>query len=399
MERKVIILTEYALDLQNGAAYSRMLCYSRACPDMLFRIYRMGLKSEKENEFVRVTENLEIKKGCVYPNSYTYRNFFKLFDFVAPLKLISQIRKESGKEPYTVLLYSSHFFLFLSAFLCFRFDKKVKLIVEKNELELGIVLNQSPAGGYQKYVSMALFPVKIVFAAIIDRMTRYADGIITISTGLERLYQKNKNLVTVPILVDTDRFSASVEKMPGINLLYIGALTKKKDGLSWLISMAGQIKSSLPDSYRIDLIGTGSKKVVHDLLRLIKDTGIEDKVRILPEVSSAMIPAIIGQYRFGLLTRSRNLQTKYGFATKLGEYLAAGLPVITTSISDNQIFLTDRIDSLIVGFSDESLKDALMQCVSMTDEQRNNMSDSARRLALEKFHYRNYSHQLIKILK
>ena len=47
------------------------------------------------------------------------------------------------------------------------------------------------------------------------------------------------------------------------------------------------------------------------------------------------------------LDRPNNLQAKYGFPTKLGEYLQTGNPVVITRVGDIPIFFKDGESALI----------------------------------------------------
>jgi len=47
------------------------------------------------------------------------------------------------------------------------------------------------------------------------------------------------------------------------------------------------------------------------------------------------------------LSRPDNKQARYGFPTKLGEYLASGKPVVVTSVGDIPLYLIDNHDSFI----------------------------------------------------
>jgi glycosyltransferase involved in cell wall biosynthesis len=397
--KKVLIVTDYDLYSKSGAAFSRLNCYAKACPDLLFSLYCMSLKYLPGDGYEKLDDNFEIKKGKIRRQSFAYRNFFRLFDFITPYKLIRIIKKEHRADDYNVLLYTSHFLLFLSVLISFRFHKKVKIIVEKNEIEIGIILNQSLPKGFNKIISILIFPVKFLFALFIDLTTYMADGIIAISGNLKKLYRFHENLVRVPVLVDIERFKPEINKLQGTNFLYIGAVTKKKDGLFKLIKVLGTIRQEIPKDASFLFVGTGSRAVLQDFSALVEKNGLDSLVKIKTEVPSHQIPEIIKKYQFGLLLRGNNLQTKYGFSTKLAEYLAAGLPVITTPVSDNGLFLSNNFDSVIVNFSEKSLAEALISCFNMNDAVYQEMSNAAMSAANSRFHYSNYRSELVNMLK
>lgn len=54
----------------------------------------------------------------------------------------------------------------------------------------------------------------------------------------------------------------------------------------------------------------------------------------------------------------KNIQTKYCFATKIGEVLMAGVPLITTSIGEHNFYLSNNNNAFIVD-SEEELAEAI----------------------------------------
>jgi len=48
-----------------------------------------------------------------------------------------------------------------------------------------------------------------------------------------------------------------------------------------------------------------------------------------------------------LLARPNNIQAKGGFPTKLGEYLASGVPVVITNVGEISQYLTDKKNAYI----------------------------------------------------
>jgi len=67
-------------------------------------------------------------------------------------------------------------------------------------------------------------------------------------------------------------------------------------------------------------------------------TGQLDRKSVIEKINSAYCL---------VLERPDNIQAKYGFPTKLGEYLSTGKPVIVTSVGDIPLFLKDGENAYI----------------------------------------------------
>ena len=59
------------------------------------------------------------------------------------------------------------------------------------------------------------------------------------------------------------------------------------------------------------------------------------------------IPQIMVDAKMLVLDRPDNLQARFGFPTKLGEYLLSANPVVVTGVGDIPLFLQDKDSALI----------------------------------------------------
>ena len=54
------------------------------------------------------------------------------------------------------------------------------------------------------------------------------------------------------------------------------------------------------------------------------------------------------KYHLLILSRPLNPQTRYGFSTKLSDYLISDVPVLVTDVSDNSIYIRDGINGYLI---------------------------------------------------
>lgn len=186
---------------------------------------------------------------------------------------------------------------------------------------------------------------------ITETLTRLS-GLFVISRPLKEYYESlgvpPSKIHIVNMTVDIDRFR-NLKKTPSKEryIAYCGDLSNDKDGVNLLIKAFALVCRRIPD-IKLYLIGaTSSKDCSSNNFRLIKDLGIEDRVVFTGVVSSNKMPQLLKDAEVLALARPDNLQAKYGFPTKLGEYLLTENPVAVTSVGDIPLFLKDGISALI----------------------------------------------------
>ena len=97
--------------------------------------------------------------------------------------------------------------------------------------------------------------------------------------------------------------------------------------------------------------------------------------------------------------RPLNPQTRYGFSTKLSDYLISGVPVLVTDVSDNSIYIRDGINGyLIPPGSMSALEAKLMEIIDNYNQSSILIARNALETAARELDYRNYTDKLIDFL-
>lgn len=395
MRKKVLIVSEYELNSFSGAAFERLRCYAKALPGIDFICLNPFTGFLAKPIPYSDPGNLYFIPGDKKAESFLYRNFFKFFDFNTPLKLYSYIKGTFRKDEVTVLLYSSWLPLFFYVINGLHKRRGYKVVVEKNELETGIIKNISSPDGIARFVFMAMYPYRFFSAWLIDWLTRSSPVVISISTKIHAKYHPYTLSLTVPILVDSDRFARKNNKQDEeLRFVYLGAISENKDGLFELVKILNDHKLK-NDNFIVDIIGSGNKRVTEKLKASITENGLNGLIKIKDPVTSQQVPAVLQTYDYALLLRPSNTQTEYGFSTKLGEYLAAGLPVLYTHVGDNERFLENGEHGFLIPFPLlENAPGVFSKALKTRGEHLHRMSDNAVKLVEDKFDYRIYQEQL-----
>ena len=180
---------------------------------------------------------------------------------------------------------------------------------------------------------------------------RRISGMFVISQGLKQYYIENgcqpDRVHILNMFVDTTRFQGLKKQPSEPYIAYCGTASNNKDGVDQLIKAFAIVVKKHPN-YKLYIIGnTPSKQQRFNNFELVKNLGIENNVVFTGVVSSSEIPQMLKNATILALDRPNNLQAKYGFPTKLGEYLQTGNPVVITRVGDIPLFLKDGESELI----------------------------------------------------
>jgi glycosyltransferase involved in cell wall biosynthesis len=150
-------------------------------------------------------------------------------------------------------------------------------------------------------------------------------------------------LLHLPMTVDLERFDTAkpiLEKFEQPYLAFVGVMDNAKDGVNILIQAFAKIASKFP-TYKLYLVG-GWNYDTPAHIQLIKSLDLEGKVKWMGEYKREQIPAIILNASMLVLPRPDSKQAQGGFPTKLGEYLATGVPVCATTVGEIPDYLIDN---------------------------------------------------------
>ena len=158
----------------------------------------------------------------------------------------------------------------------------------------------------------------------------------------------NRKLFLVPSTVDPARFS-KVSERPIIQpyIGYFGGLTFKRDNVDILIRAFGRI-SSVHLEMQLVLGGFCSESEKKQLLDLIAELNIQSKVQLLGYLKREEIITYITNAYILVMVRSNDLQSKASYPSKLTEFLACSVPVISVNVGEIPFYLSDGVNAFLV---------------------------------------------------
>lgn len=347
---------------QQGASYARILSYARALTQTKdLTVYLLSTLYPEQFKEVQKEISPQIficgKAAKADQNtSFAQRTTGKVFgkeEFNAFLSNVSSFIDEfMGNK--SVLVYPSinNHANELELIKLVK-SKNIRIISERNELNVGKMFNYPfPKNPVKKALFGLYYPFKYLDHYKRDKLVAKYDGNIAISTTMEKkIARVNNSLLRIPILANVQQFSDAKEahkKSSDINIGFTGYLTIKKDGIGELIEAISILQKKYAiDNVILNLYGTGYRDTLAKIKSLIKKYRLENKVILHGKVPSGDIPEILKRQDILILTRPVNLQTRYGFSTKLAEYMASGITVLTTDVSDNTLFIKDGENGFI----------------------------------------------------
>jgi glycosyltransferase involved in cell wall biosynthesis len=165
----------------------------------------------------------------------------------------------------------------------------------------------------------------------------------TLINHYEAFSDLKTQLLHLPMTVDLERFKRQYPKLENFEqpyIAFIGVMNDAKDGVNVLIHAFSKIRLKFPE-YKLYLIGAWNYDTpLH--LELIKSLNLTDNVSWLGEYSRNDIPAILQNASLLVLPRPDSKQAQGGFPTKLGEYLASGIPVCATTVGEIPDYLVNN---------------------------------------------------------
>lgn len=235
------------------------------------------------------------------------------------------------------------------------------------------------------------------------RLLGMVNGLFVITTGLRDFYISKgvspDKVFIANITVDVDRFKEL--KKTETREPYIaccGVISNNKDGIDILIKSFAKVVQEF-GNIKLYLIGpTPNEEDNNKNIELISKLGIESHVVFKGVLPALQIPQVLKDAQVLLLCRPNNKQAKYGFATKIGEYLLTENPVVVTTVGDFPIFFKDKENVLFSEPDNPNLFAEKILWALKNSFQAEMIGKNGADFALKNFSYLNVVKKIIEII-
>jgi glycosyltransferase involved in cell wall biosynthesis len=219
------------------------------------------------------------------------------------------------------------------------------------------------------------------------------DGLIVISQYLFDFYSKwSIPILKVPILVNFDEIEGQPKNFSNTPYIaYCGVLNEDKDGVFTLIKVFAELNLIQP-SLKLVLIGESINTIDEDRLkRLIIKNNLFDKVILTGYIERVEMLRYLIDAKLLILIKPNNLQSKYCFPSKIGEYLATGNPILTTNIGEIRNYLINNENAFLVEPDNlDGLVERLLKVLS-DDNLLDRIGKNGKETCKKYFNYKSYN--------
>lgn len=232
---------------------------------------------------------------------------------------------------------------------------------------------------------------------------KIADAVLAISTHLHNKFKpicKVKIPVyLVPITVNFQRFKITPKAIKVKNLkIFYGGSFGEKDGLEYLIGAFNIVCAEFAD-LRLIFTGKGSPVDTERIEGLIANSKYKNQILYKGFLDSDKYYEVLNDCDIFCMTRINSSFANAGFPFKLGEFLASGKAVISTTIGDIPNYLTDNLNALLIRpNSQNDLINALLYLLR-NPTNINKLGVEGKKIASEHFDSDLVSKKLLQIFK
>ncbi len=278
----------------------------------------LGFANRPENKILKITEDfLSI-----------IRTFALMLTFFFKRKKIAILVYSNGL-PFNIPIY------FFSKLFRIKLISFVPEFLESNDV---INLNN-----FQKIMHYS-------FLMNYNYLNKLSDKLIVFSTFLENEYikkgYKKENIIIQPNLTEIEDWFVPGKKVE-YTIGYAGT-PSKKDGI---IDLLDAVKILKDKNIIVSVLVVGDSINKESLIpyfqKKCEDSAINGQVTFTGLVSQEHVKDYLNSCQILAITRPNTTQTRAGFPTKLGEYMACKKVVLATKFGDVEKYFTNRKDIIL----------------------------------------------------
>lgn len=275
------------------------------------------------------------KRVCSKITNFIHRQVAKIY---FPMILFFKVNK---KKCDAVIFYGQNAY----------FERLLKLFCKRNNALFLCEISEHP---------YAITPVKEKVKPPIEEINKASkiryngyDCMLAMTNPLLAYLKEigvNNEMLLIPQTIIQKRFEHS-QVITGLKyadyIAFTGHFSNEKDGVLYLLQAYAFVKIKHP-SIKLIVAGFGSSNDLMLIKSLINKLNIDDSVQLIINMKNSEIPSLITNAKLLVSTRPYSLQSEYGFPTKVTEYLASGIPVVTTAFGDLKTYLVNKKNAFIL---------------------------------------------------
>ena len=372
-----------------SAGATRMRYYAKALASDRHGVYLVNCSATEliDENFVEVEPNI-----FIFEYGKMTKDFFGTFSFLRRLH-----RFANSKSTKKSFLYYPYPLLFLEvlSLIYLRLYKGESVFNELNEIRKYSAAFHDPMSLTRPVYSIKKIIFKTGFT-LVQPLLRFYSGLICISTNIERYGKKfNKNALRIPILTDPNISMAksgnSYFSKGSFNIGFSGTIHPTKENLDSFIQAVYDL-SEKGIKVSFNLCGHIFKTYRSHFLKQCES---RDEINYYGNLDEMEFSTFLSQQDLLVIPRGFSLQNKYGFSTKLSDYLNHKKVVLITDISDNKLYIKDGINGFVVPPNDsQAMFEKLEFIITNFDSFKDTIISNAQTTSSNDFYYGRYSKAL-----
>jgi len=326
-----------------------------------------------------------------YPLTRTYPKNLVLRKLSHPYyTLVTSFRiiLESRKKKFDYLFISSDWLRILFTFVGLSKMLKTKVIFVADEYPVPI----------RKYLKNDIPRMKRLLYKII---LQYVDAMVFMTKNLSVFYSEmvKKPIFILPCITDLTRFKQkSTNSYSEKYLCYMGNFELTKDNVTNIIEAFYRISKKYP-WLNLRLYGKPSSIDREIIIKLIQKLSLQERVLLMGRVANEVVPMILSQSFILVSSQPFTQRASGGFPTKLGEYLATGVPTLMTSVGEIEDYIEDGTTAWLVEPENPELYAKKLSYIIDNYEVALHVASNGKRFVQNAFDYSKLSANLLHFLQ
>lgn len=305
-----------------------------------------------------------------------------------PNNLLSNFVPNIKKSKLSEILYLRKIIKNNNISLLFNTENNIKLaIILKILTGVNLVIDIHGLNYEEQYYNKigTFYEVKRIFSDLRSKFyLRFYSLIFVVSEKLKNYYIKtNSNIEVVYGGVDDKYFNKKkiLRKNKFFVIGYMGNLNHYQ-GLEFLLDAVCSIKFKNLFKFKLNLVFSGVKD---EIIKKLRKRNLIDDVILNFNISHEKTGEIIGGSDVLVISRPSIAITEYAYPSKLSEYLATGIPIITTNVGPVREILDSSLAFIIEPENiTYNLEKELLRVYNISSQEKSNLSRNSLNLVKEK---------------
>jgi glycosyltransferase involved in cell wall biosynthesis len=197
----------------------------------------------------------------------------------------------------------------------------------------------------------------------------------------------------LPSVTDLSRFSNILFENNNDSIKYIcymGNLELSKDNVDNIIE-AFSIIANKHSNIVLHLYGTPSSHDLQIIYEIISKFNLTDRVIFKGKVANSEVPGILSRSFILVSSQPITKRAEGGFPTKLGEYMASGVPTLVTNVGEIGDYITNGINGWLAKPCDPEDYAKNMEYIINNYSEALQVAENAKEYVMENFDYKKQS--------